>query len=425
MPRAQWPAPPQGGSGSLRLLSSRELLWNDVPWRLAELLGSGRFASVYRLRRMASLPADARSGCPEEVAAKVTELADISPWARAQLAEEAEIWSSLSHPNVLKFYGTAANSAVHISLLEFARGGELFDRIVKMASFSEMGAAEQVCQLVSAVEHIHSRGVVHRDLKPENLLLESHAPDAALKVGDFGASKRVALTAAKTPCGSLGYAAPEQMANASTSDSPSTYTAEVDIWSVGVITYILLSGAMPFDPNTYTPDRLSVSFPDSLFAEVSADAKGFIRSLLQVDPTNRLSASAALAHPWLRALSDEHTRPRHLASAFNLLSRAITHGTTPLLLLLLPTHPHTCPSHSKYGGSTSSLHTPRRLKELKESGRMKQQWDYAAEVRSTARSRAVGKRRWAEEEDGDSAEVPELMLPPEVCKRLRSNERAS
>jgi len=174
------------------------------------------------------------------------------------------------------------------------------------------------------------------------------------------------------------------MANASTSDSPSTYTAEVDIWSVGVITYILLSGAMPFDPNTYTPDRLSVSFPDSLFAEVSADAKGFIRSLLQVDPTNRLSASAALAHPWLRALSDEHTRP-----------------------------------------STSSLHTPRRLKELKESGRMKQQWDYAAEVRSTARSRAVGKRRWAEEEDGDSAEVPELMLPPEVCKRLRSNERAS
>eukprot|EP00327_Prymnesium_parvum_P003916 CAMPEP_0182845642 /NCGR_PEP_ID=MMETSP0006_2-20121128/27460_1 /TAXON_ID=97485 /ORGANISM="Prymnesium parvum, Strain Texoma1" /LENGTH=175 /DNA_ID=CAMNT_0024975775 /DNA_START=1 /DNA_END=526 /DNA_ORIENTATION=+ len=155
------------------LVERRAVAFGRAAW-----LGPIRFSLSAAQNGVA--PADARSGCPEEVAAKVTELADISPWARAQLAEEAEIWSSLSHPNVLKFYGTAANSAVHISLLEFARGGELFDRIVKMASFSEMGAAEQVCQLVSAVEHIHSRGVVHRDLKPENLLLESHAPDAAL-----------------------------------------------------------------------------------------------------------------------------------------------------------------------------------------------------------------------------------------------------
>ena len=147
MPQTQWPTTsPKDSAISCRLVSDDELVWHGVPWKLAELLGSGRFASVYRLRKAASLPPDAQpQGGPEAVAAKVTRLPGLSPWARAQLAEEAIIWSSLSHPNVLRFYGTVANSTLHISLLEFARGGELFDRIVKMEDFSEANAADQVC----------------------------------------------------------------------------------------------------------------------------------------------------------------------------------------------------------------------------------------------------------------------------------------
>ena len=146
MPPTQWPTTsPKDTAISCRLVSDDELVWHGVPWKLAELLGSGRLASVYRLRKAASLPPDAQpQGGPEEVAAKVTRLPGLSPWARAQLAEEAIIWSSLSHPNVLQFYGTVANSTLHISLLEFARGGELFDRIVKMEDFSEANAADQV-----------------------------------------------------------------------------------------------------------------------------------------------------------------------------------------------------------------------------------------------------------------------------------------
>ena len=90
-------------------------------------------------------------------------------------------------------------------------------------ALTHLPRAPQVYQILSAVEHIHSCGIVHRDLKPENLLLESEEPDAAIKVADFGASKRVAESAAKTPCGSLGYAAPEQM-NVGNNNSPSTYT---------------------------------------------------------------------------------------------------------------------------------------------------------------------------------------------------------
>lgn len=223
-----WPSGPS--EAPCQLVSDNTIVWHGVSWSWSadDLLGSGRFSSVYRLRRAAYATtdpeADALTGI-DEVAAKVTRLEGLSPWARDQLVEEAIIWSSLSHPHILRFYGTAVDgdATQHVSLLELARGGELFDRIVRMTDFGEAHAINQVTQILSAIEYIHSRGIVHRDLKPENLLLDSCDDNAAIKLADFGASKRMGEFPAKTPCGSLGYAAPEQMMQGNS--SPSAYSA--------------------------------------------------------------------------------------------------------------------------------------------------------------------------------------------------------
>ena len=184
--------------------NGKDILHLGETYSFEKKLGAGRFASVYALkcRTKPALP---------QLAAKVTTLAGISAWARAQLGEELAIWQTLHHPNVVRLYGHITDAAKHVLLLELAQGGELFERIVSMQFFSEQLAARQVGEVLSALEYLHSFGVLHRDLKPENILLESADDDARVKIADFGASKLVITSGAKTPCGSLGYAAPEQL----------------------------------------------------------------------------------------------------------------------------------------------------------------------------------------------------------------------
>ena len=272
------------------LVGTNQLRWQGQMLTMARLLGSGKFASVYELVPSAEDPEQQTS----KLVAKVTTLANLSPWARVQLKQEEEIWRSLSHPNIVRCYGYLLDTTQHVLLIERAPGGELFDWIMDATSssqpFDETTAARQVHQVLSAVEYLHARGVLHRDLKPENLLLTSAAADAAIKVADFGASKRVStattprLGAPTTPCGSLGYAAPEQLRSGG---PQATHDAAVDLWSVGVITYILLSGTMPFDPSTYGDKPLRVTFPAASFATISEAARAFIVALLQARPLTR------------------------------------------------------------------------------------------------------------------------------------------
>jgi len=370
-------------------------------WDFEKKLGSGRFASVYRLR-CSTTPAKT------PIAAKVTTLQGISPWARSQLSEEMAIWQTLRHPNIVQLYGHLADATKHILLLELARGGELFERIVSMTSFCEELAARQIREVLSALEYLHSFGVLHRDLKPENLLLESEADDAPVKVADFGASKLVISCGAKTPCGSLGYAAPEQLRGlkfATNAELVPPYDKEVDLWSVGVITYILLSGSMPFDPTTYSAESLErhngLEFPPSLFGSISAEACEFIRSLLQIDPSKRLSAETALLHPWL---SDPASDAADGSIAMTL--------TTP-------------------SARTTPLPTPTRMKGLLDSGKLKKAWDRATEAGGVGSARVgseveaareQARKRALKEIDDRSDPVPTVFLPAEVTKRLRSEE---
>jgi len=181
---------------------------------------------------------------------------------------------------------------------ELVTGGELFDKIVELGQYSEKEAATLVMKMVSAIDYLHDINIVHRDLKPENLLLKDAANISEVKLADFGLSKIVGTKVMmQTACGTPGYVAPEVL-------NATGYDKEVDMWSIGVITYILLCGFPPFY-NDSLPElfeqimKADYDFPDDYWKDVSEEAKDFIRRLLVVEPSKRMTGKEALKHPWL------------------------------------------------------------------------------------------------------------------------------
>ncbi|KAK9763058.1 Calcium/calmodulin-dependent protein kinase type I, variant 2 [Basidiobolus ranarum] len=184
-------------------------------------------------------------------------------------------------------------------------GGELFDRICEKGNYYEKDAAVLVRTIVDAVNYLHEKDIVHRDLKPENLLFRTRAEDSDLLVADFGLSRIIdkdTVSVLRTTCGTPGYMAPEVLAKAG-------HGKPVDMWAVGVITYFLLCGYTPFDREDRDEEVKSIlnagySFtPVEYWKHVSSEAKNFISCLLVVNPCERLTASQALEHPWLRELA--------------------------------------------------------------------------------------------------------------------------
>lgn len=262
------------------------------------MIGEGSFAKVLKAR-------DKRSN--NDVAVKVIDKAAVISDIRKLEALYNEVSSlmSLRHPNIvrmLEFYETANKLCL---IMELASGGELFDRIIERGSYSEQDASVVMLSLFRAVKYLHDKGIVHRDLKPQNILYETNLPGSLVKISDFGLSKMVdEKSMFQTCCGTPGYVSPEVLAMEG-------YGPEVDMWSLGVLMYVLLCGFLPFyDENENVQYELilhgSYSFPSPYWDSLSPLSRDLISRLLVVDPSKRLTAVQALAHPWFSAVLPAH-----------------------------------------------------------------------------------------------------------------------
>ncbi len=206
----------------------------------------------------------------------------------------------LDHPNIVRLYEVFHDEKRFYLVTELCQGGELFEEITKRANFNEQDAASIIKQILSAIAYCHSKSIVHRDLKPENILLEDKKDDGdfQIKVIDFGASMRFDPSKKMNQVfGTAYYIAPEIL--------KLEYNEKCDVWSVGVILYILLSGKPPFggenDKEILDNVRTGIfSMSGNEWTSVSSEAKNLVKQMLTFDPIQRISAEEALNHLWIK-----------------------------------------------------------------------------------------------------------------------------
>jgi serine/threonine protein kinase len=267
-------------------------------FEVLELLGEGHFAKVKRAKHKES---------GQFVAIKFIDKQQIisDEHQLSALFSEINIMKSLKHPHIVRLLDVYETDDKLCLIMELVTGGELFDKIVERGSYSERDASLLMVAMFHAVKYLHSKGIAHRDLKPENILYESDAPTAPVKISDFGLSKVVEKKKMmQTCCGTPGYVAPEVLRYAG-------YGPEVDIWSLGVLLYVLLCGFPPFydenDAELFAQIQTGkFEFISPYWDTISKEAKDLITKLLCVDPKKRLTAEQALTHPWFSIALPTH-----------------------------------------------------------------------------------------------------------------------
>ncbi|KAL6078330.1 Myosin light chain kinase [Balamuthia mandrillaris] len=248
----------------------------------------------------------------EKVAIKIIDRRNVGADYEKNLKMEMEILKKVHHPNIIALNEMVEAGDRLYFVMELVTGGELFDRIVEKGSYTEEDAKILVKKIVSAIEYLHDKGIAHRDLKPENLLVKSIEDDTEVKIADFGLSKIIDQDKMmQTACGTPGYVAPEVL-------TAEGYGHEVDLWSIGVITYILLCGFPPFYSES-VPEvfeqimKAEYDYPEEYWDEISDEAKDFINKLLVVDVEKRMTAKDALNHKWLKKSKKKDKKPSKLA----------------------------------------------------------------------------------------------------------------
>ncbi|XP_062094739.1 CBL-interacting serine/threonine-protein kinase 14 [Humulus lupulus] len=266
-------------------VSSEKVLFGK--YELGKLLGVGAFAKVYHARNI-------RTG--QSVAIKAVSKSKVEKGGcTAHVKREITIMRQLHHPNIVKLLEVMASKTKIYFVMEFAKGGELFTKVAK-GRFSEDLSRRYFQQLISAVGYCHSRGVFHRDLKPENLLLDENWE---LKVSDFGLSAVSDSTQPDgllhTLCGTPAYVAPEIL-------SKKGYDgAKVDVWTCGVILFVLTSGYLPFnDANLMVMYRKIYKGEFRYPKWTSPELKRFISRLLDINPKTRITVDEIVKDPWFK-----------------------------------------------------------------------------------------------------------------------------
>ncbi|CAM9363964.1 unnamed protein product, partial [Phaeothamnion confervicola] len=216
--------------------------------------------------------------------------------------------NQISHPHIVQLIEVFREAHMCYLVMELVRGGELFDRIVARTCYDEVTARGIVRLLLMTVHYLHSHNVVHRDIKPENLLLMRHNDDCQVKIADFGFAEHISvLEECSAVCGTPQYVAPEILQG-------QRYGATVDVWSMGVVTFVLLGGYPPFyDREKKQLFRKIVrgqyEFHSPFWDHVSQEAKDFIRCMLVVDARSRRTAAQLLEHRWIRGPSAARLLP--------------------------------------------------------------------------------------------------------------------
>jgi len=313
-------------------------------WTLVEKMGDGAFSNVYRARD--------NNNVYDQVAIKVVRKFEMNTTQagknvihpdyekkvpkgveRANILKEVQIMRQLDHPNVVKLVDFTESRQYYYIVLELCPGGELFHQIVRLTYFSEDLSRHVIVQVAQALEYLHEEaGVVHRDIKPENLLFyptpfvptknpKPRGPDdedkadegefipgvgaggiGQIKIADFGLSKVIWDSQTMTPCGTVGYTAPEIVKD-------ERYSKSVDMWALGCVLYTLLCGFPPFYDEsiqvlTEKVARGQYTFLSPWWDDISKSAQDLVSHLLTVDPEKRYDIKQFLNHPWIRKVNE-------------------------------------------------------------------------------------------------------------------------
>ncbi|XP_055075005.2 serine/threonine-protein kinase DCLK3 [Misgurnus anguillicaudatus] len=257
---------------------------------IGRVVGDGNFAVVRECRV---------HGVPEIFAMKIVDNAKLQGRGH-MIKNEISLLRSLEHPRLIQLFRSHHTDTHVYLLMELVTGGDLFDAISQNGRFNEPSAACMIRDISQALEYIHDKSIAHRDIKPENLLVQRHGNGSLnLKLADFGLAM-VITEPVFTVCGTPTYVAPEILAETG-------YGVEVDIWAMGVILFVLLSGFPPFRSPERNQEELfcliqkgDVHFLSPYWDNVSEGAKALVRALLEVDPKKRLTANQTLQHDWLQ-----------------------------------------------------------------------------------------------------------------------------
>ena len=293
---------------SLKFDKSAFIAYKNTPitkeYTLGKTLGSGAFGTVRSAIHKAT---------KQPRAIKILKKSEQD---EEKLFLEVNILSKLSHPNIMHIYEFYDDNSNFYIVSELCPGGELFDMITEKGCFSESEASPIMKQLMSAITYCHQNHIVHRDLKPENILLEDHkgTNEITIKLIDWGGARYFSKNKKMTKInGTPYYIAPEVLNE--------VYDEKCDIWSAGVILYILLCGYPPFNGNDDDEIFESIKkrkfvFPEAEWANISKEAKDLINKMLS-DPLTRLTAEQVLVHPWLVNQLNKNTKAKEIKLNFN------------------------------------------------------------------------------------------------------------
>jgi len=262
-------------------------------WVLGEKIGAGGYADVFI--------ATSTKDSSRKVAVKVMQTSDSA-------SNEVKVMRSLQHPRIVRYIDHFEESGTVYLLMEYCSGGDLLERVRETSIFSEKHARDIILVVLEALKHCHDRNIVHCDLKPDNLLLQSPCSDDVVKISDFGMAQEDADGQLRNFAGSPFYQAPEILCGL-------PFGKPVDMWSLGVICFVLLGGYLPFDDAHVefqaivdAQEHLDDDSSPSPWKQVTDDAKDFIQKLLALEPSARLTVDEALNHPWFSSPESDLTR---------------------------------------------------------------------------------------------------------------------